>query len=119
MSGAEWLEFICYVGAGLGLVAYVLNFLRRARFIRLFNSAGLVLTAGALIVLPTALQIDAVGARVTEGFIAAVLLMLGMLSQGWAALRRRKPRTGLRERAADRRGPDARTRASDGLQAAA
>jgi hypothetical protein len=107
------LEFVCYVGAGLGLLTYGLSYLRDRTFARIFNSAGLFLTAGALILLPSALQIGVPGARVTEGWITAILLCLAMLTQGYAALRQRRPRTGLREREADRRGAQARTRASD------
>ena len=118
MTSSEMLEFVCYVGAGLGVLAYALNFLRSRRFARLFNSAGLFLTAGALVVLPTALQIGDRGARVTEGWITAVLLLLALWTQGYAALKQRRPRTGLRERAMDRRGPDTRTRATDQTAAA-
>jgi hypothetical protein len=125
MSGGTALEFICYVGAGLGLVAYALGVLRHRQFARAFNTAGLFLTAGALILLPTALQIGAPGARVGEGWITAILLLLAMLAQGVAAVGRRRPRTGLKERASDarrqnERASDARTpteRASDRREA--
>lgn len=106
MDRASLLEFVCYIGAGLALVAYVLSFVRGRRFARPFNSVGLVLTAGALIVLPTALQIGQADARVNEGWLTAVLLLLALWSQGWAALKRRKPRDGAQDRAADR-APDA------------
>ena len=119
MNDADLLEFVCYVGAGLAVVAYGLSFVRRKSFVRLFNSAGLFLTAGALLILPSALQIGAPGARVTQGWITALLLLAALVTQGVAALNRRPPRTGLKERAADRRSAEARERASDTRTAAA
>lgn len=107
------LEFLCYIGAGLGLLAYGMSYLRDRTFTRVINSAGLFLTAAALILLPHALQIGAPGARVSAGWITALLLLAALWTQGAAALRQRKPRTGVREREADRRTPDARTRAGD------
>jgi hypothetical protein len=113
MSGSELLEFVCYIGAGLGLVAYALGLFRVRRFARVWNTAGLFLTAGALALLPHAVQVGDVGAEETTGWAVAILLLLALFFQAFASLRGRAPREGRQDRAADRRGEGARERATD------
>lgn len=94
-------EPAAYLGALLGLAAYVLNYARSRTAWRLLSSSGLFFTAAALAILPYVLDTRGPVDDLPQGWTLLAFLLLALLAQAVAAFRVRPSRDGRLDRATD------------------
>ena len=87
-----WLGWVCYAGAAVAIVVYVIHFAGRQGWKRPWNAAGLFFTSIALSQTPFLFQTvyDARGLR--SAFLVTACLLAATGLQAFTALRRRRRR---------------------------
>ena len=102
-----WLGWICFAGAGVALIVYLVHFAGRQGWKRPWNAAGLFFTSIALSQMPSLFQYVGDARGVGAAFVVTLCLLSVTGVQAFSALRRRRqedrilsPDAALRDRRA-------------------
>ena len=88
----SWLGWLCYAGAALAIVVYLIHFAGRQGWKRPWNAAGLFFTAIALAQVPSLFQEGLSGSSLRAAVIVTVCLLAATVLQALMAMRRRRRR---------------------------
>jgi hypothetical protein len=83
-----WLGWLCYAGAAVAIIVYLIHFAGRQGWRRPWNAAGLFFTAIALTQAPSLFQ--AAEGSIRSAAVLTVCLLIATGLQAFTAMRRRR-----------------------------